>query len=126
MPTAQCALKATDRCALCVLQVPLPQQERFAQLVRRSGGRVSHLIQPGDHGEGGLYTQSGRQAALAFLHATKLWDGRVRHTAPAGLAALEAAKGVLMFQGTPTLKTVPAFRWWWHFATWGTLRMWRA
>ena len=106
--------------------VPLPQQERFVQLVRRNGGKVSHLIQPGDHGEGGLYTESGRMAALSFLHATKLWDGKMRDTAAAGLAALEAAKSTLIFQGTPTLKKVPSFRWWWHFSTWGTLRMWRA
>ena len=72
---------------------------------------MAHLVFEGDadHGEGGLYTPAGRNAALRFLRAV----GIVRGASSKDAARLvEAAQGALMIKTYP-YATDP-FRWWRH------------
>ena len=91
--------------------VPCGQQERFAEVARASGNTVSQLVFMGDvdHGEGGLYTQAGRQAALRFLHATGILRGGMRHV-PSSERHIIAAQRALGLKVAP-FEPDP-FRWW--------------
>ena len=62
------------------------------------GARVQ--LSTGDHGQGGVYTHAGREAALAFLRGHGLLATRrpSKAVAAAGEAAVEGAKAALAIQ----------------------------
>ena len=93
--------------------VPSNQGEAFAERARRAGNDVAHLIFEGDadHGEGGLYTPAGRNAALRFLRAVGLVrSGAASRSPPDAARLVDAAQRALMIKTQP-FATDP-FRWW--------------
>ena len=96
--------------------VPIGQQSRFCEIARRAGNKVSQIIfDEADHGEGGVYTAAGRQAALRFLAANGLL-GKKRPSLPvemAGVASVDAAQRALDIK-VGDFPRSSGFRWWRH------------
>ena len=91
--------------------VPYGQQERFVQLARKAGNEVAHIIHHGaDHGEGGVYTDIGREAVLRLLRAKGLLPTKTPRSD--GLACIEGAKASFGLGVASYPK--PHFRWWLH------------